>query len=176
MHSLSILLPNNRLLNSESQSFSVRQAASNLLSSLKHVQRVLVFHCIRTNRINGSVNQCSEIISVLSFGRNPVVTSRAICKLLLKYFTSGPLELTFVTLHFRHYSTIQAATINRCELSAILGFWTCTDFIIAYFYWCFSLLSTASVWPVYWGFSQVRCWNFYCYDSGYFSRWKLFMY
>ena len=99
MHSLSILLPNNRLLNPESRSFSVRQAASNLLSSLKHVQRVLVFHCIRTNRINGSVNQCSEIISAFSnglhtFGRDPDVTSRAIC-ISLKYFTlraTGPLK------------------------------------------------------------------------------------
>ena len=98
MHSLSILLPNNRLLNPESRSFSVRQAASNLLSSLKHVQRVLVFHCIRTNRINGSVNQCSEIISAYSNGRHtwrdPDVTSRTIC-ILLKYFTlraTGPLQ------------------------------------------------------------------------------------
>ena len=92
------MLPNNSLLNPESGSFSVRQAASNLLSSLKHVQHVLVFHCIRTNRINGSVNRCSEIISAFSnglhtFERDPVVTSRAIC-ILLKYFTlraSGPL-------------------------------------------------------------------------------------
>ena len=97
MHSLSILLPNNRLLNPESRSFSVRQAASNLLSSLKHVQRVLVFHCIRTNRINGSVNQCSEIISAFSnglhtFGRDPDVMSCSIC-ILLKYFmlpATGP--------------------------------------------------------------------------------------
>ena len=90
MHSLSILLPNNRLLNPESQSFSVRQAVSNLLSSsLKHVH--LVFHCIRPNRINGAVNQYIEIISAFSnglhtFGRDSDVTSRAIC-ILLKYFT-----------------------------------------------------------------------------------------
>ena len=68
MHSLSILLPNNRLFNPESRSFSMRQAASNLIPSLKHVQCVLGFHCIRTNRINGSVNQCNEIISAFSNG------------------------------------------------------------------------------------------------------------
>ena len=84
MHSLSILLPNNRLLNPERRSFSVQQAGSNLFSSLKHVQRVLAFHCIRTNRINGSLNQYSEIINAFSnglhtLGRDLDVTSCAIC-------------------------------------------------------------------------------------------------
>ena len=62
----------------------MRQLASNLLSSLKHVERVLVFHCICTNGINGSVNQYSEIISAVfngfhTFGRDPDVMSHTMC-------------------------------------------------------------------------------------------------
>ena len=82
MYLLSILLPNSRLLNLGSWSFSMRRLANNLLPLLKLVQCVLVFHCICTNRINGSVNQCSEIISAFSnglhtFGRDPDAMSCA---------------------------------------------------------------------------------------------------
>ena len=79
MHSLSILLPNNRLFNLESRSFSVQQAASNLHPSLKHVQRVLVFHCICTNRINGSVNQYSEINYQCFLQWSPYITKGSGC-------------------------------------------------------------------------------------------------
>ena len=125
MHSLSILLPNNRLLNPESRSFSMRQAVSNLLSLLKHVQHVLVFHCIRTNGINGSVNQIISAFSngLHTFVRDPDLMSCSIC-ISLKYFTlraTGPfcsslnIEWHFIPERDPHFGSLWEAAVKGAK-------------------------------------------------------------
>ena len=105
----------------------MRQAGSNLLSPLiKHMQHVLGFHCIRTNRINSLINQCSEIVSAFSnglhtFGRDADVTSRAIC-ITLAYFT---LHATGPVTSYQVMNINQLLSARQCSTHAtVKEIWT----------------------------------------------------